>query len=79
MYEVPDSARAAIADALDLLEEANKAKNMTKVAQLFTEYKRDELVNIFEKKGTREEKDKAYEILFAIDASQSNTWDRIKK
>ena len=54
MYEVPDSARAAIADALDLLEEANKAKNMTKVAQLFTEYKRDELVNIFEKKGTRE-------------------------
>ena len=79
MYEVPDSARAAIADALDLLEEANKAKNMTKVAQLFTEYKRDELVNIFEKKGTREEKDKAYEILFAIDASQSTTWDRIKK
>ena len=79
MYEVPDRARAAIADALDLLEEANKAKNMTKVAQLFTEYKRDELVNIFEKKGTREEKDKAYEILFAIDASQSNTWDRIKK
>ena len=79
MYEVPDSARAAIADALDLLEEANKAKNMTKVAQLFTEYKRDELVNIFSKKGTREEKDKAYEILFAIDASQQNTWDKIKK
>ena len=79
MYEVPDSARATIADALDLLEEANKAKNMTKVAQLFTEYKRDELVNIFSKKGTREEKDKAYEILFAIDASQQNTWDKIKQ
>lgn len=79
MSEVPDSARAAIADALDLLHEANTAKNMTKVAQLFTEYKRDELVNIFEKKGTREEKDKAYEILFAIDASQQNTWDKIKK
>ncbi|MBO7119058.1 MAG: DUF4835 family protein, partial [Bacteroidaceae bacterium] len=57
----------------------NKAKNMTKVAQLFTEYKRDELVNIFSKKGTREEKDKAYEILFAIDASQQNTWDKIKQ
>lgn len=79
MYEVPDSARATIADALDLLHEANRAKNLTKVAQLFTEYKRDELVNIFEKKGTREEKDKAYEILFAIDASQQNTWDKIKK
>lgn len=79
MAEVPDSARATIADALELLHEANTAKNMTKVAQLFTEYKRDELVNIFEKKGTREEKDKAYEILFAIDASQSNEWDKIKK
>ena len=79
MSEVPDSARAAICDALDLLHEANTAKNMTKVAQLFTEYKRDELVNIFSKKGTREEKDKAYEILFAIDASQQNTWDKIKQ
>ncbi len=79
MTEVPDSARATITDALELLHEANRAKNMTKVAQLFTEYKRDELVNIYEKKGTREEKDKAYEVLFAIDASQNSTWDKIKK
>lgn len=79
MTEAPDSARAAIADALDLLQEANRAKNLTHVAQLFTEYKRDELVSIFSKKGTNEEKEKAYEILFAIDASQSNTWDKIKK
>ena len=79
MSEVPDSARATICDALELLHEANTAKNMTKVAQLFTEYKRDELVNIFAKKGTREEKDRAYEILFAIDASQQNTWDKIKQ
>ena len=78
MAEVPDSARAVIANALDLLHEANTAKNLTKVAQLFTEYKRDELVNIFAKKGTNEEKEKAYEILFAIDASQSNTWEKIK-
>ena len=79
MTEAPDSARATIAEALDMLHDANKAKNMTKVAQLFTEYKRDELVNIFSKKGTKEEKDKAYEILFAIDASQNNTWEKIKK
>ena len=78
MSETPDSARAAIADALDLLQEANRAKSMTKVAQLFTEYKRDELVNIFAKKGTKEEKEKAYEVLFSIDASQSNTWEKIK-
>ena len=79
MTEVPDSARATITDALELLHEANTAKNLTRVAQLFTEYKRDELVNIYEKKGTREEKVKAYEILFAIDASQQNTWEKIKK
>ena len=78
MYEAPDSARAAIVDALDLLQEANRAKSMTKVAQLFTEYKRDELVNIFTKKATKEEKEKAYEVLFSIDASQSNTWEKIK-
>lgn len=79
MVEAPDSARAAIAEGLDLLREAHRAKNMTKVAQLFTEYKRDELVNIFSKKGTTEEKNKAYDILFAIDASQANTWEELKK
>ena len=79
MFEAPDSARAIIAENLDLLREANRAKSMSKVAQLFTEYKRDELVNIFSKKGTKEEKDKAYEVLFAIDASQSNTWEKIKE
>ena len=78
MSEAPDSARAAIVDVLDLLQEANRAKSMTKVAQLFTEYKRDELVNIFTKKATKEEKEKAYEVLFSIDASQSNTWEKIK-
>ncbi|MBO5887151.1 MAG: DUF4835 family protein [Bacteroidaceae bacterium] len=78
MSEAPDSARAAIVNALDLLQEANRAKSMTKVAQLFTEYKRDELVNIFTKKATKEEKEKAYEVLFSIDASQSNTWEKIK-
>lgn len=79
MTEVPDSARATIADALELLHQANTAKNMTRVAQLFTEYKRDELVNIFSKKGTNEEKERAYEVLFAIDASQNNEWEKIKK
>ena len=79
MAENTDSARAAITEALDLLLEAHKAKNMNKVAQLFTEYKRNELVNIYSGKGTTEEKNKAYEILFAIDASQDNEWQKIKK
>ena len=79
MAENPDTARAAIAEGLDLLLQAHKAKNMNRVAQLFTEYKRAELVNIFAKKGTQEEKDKAYDVLFAIDASQDQEWQKIKK
>ena len=46
---------------------------------LFSEYKREELVNIFAKKGTQAEKEKAYKILFAIDPSQNTQWEKIKK
>jgi len=79
MSENPDTARAAITEGLDLLLQAHKAKNMTKVAQLFSEYKRTELVNIYSGKGTTEEKNKAYDILFTIDASQDQEWQKIKK
>ena len=40
---------------------------------------RAELLNIFETKGTKEEKEKAYDILFAIDASQNESWKKLKK
>lgn len=79
MAEAPDSARAAIADGLDLLRQAHEAKTMSQVPQLFTEYKREELLNIFTTKGTKEEKEKAYDILFAIDASQNEAWKKLKK
>ena len=79
MAENPDTARATITEGLDLLLQAHKAKNMTKVAQLFSEYKRQELVNIYSGKGTTEEKNKAYDVLFAIDASQDQEWQKIKK
>ncbi|MBQ2460304.1 MAG: DUF4835 family protein [Bacteroidaceae bacterium] len=78
MSESPDSARAAIAESLELLDQARKARTMSQVPQLFSEYKREELINIFGK-GTREEKDRAYEILFAVDASQNEAWQKIKK
>ena len=79
MSENADTARAAITEGLDLLLQAHKAKNMNKVAQLFSEYKRNELVNIYSGKGTTEEKNKAYDILFTIDASQDQEWQKIKK
>ena len=79
MAENPDTARAVITEGLDLLLQAYKAKNMNKIAQLFTEYKRPELVNIYSGKGTTEEKNKAYDVLFTIDASQNQEWEKIKK
>lgn len=79
MATAPDSARAAIAEGLELLREAHQAKTMSQVHQLFTEYKREELLNIFADKGTKEEREKAYEILFAIDASQNESWKKLKK
>ena len=79
MADNPDTARAAITEGLELLLQAHKAKNMNRVAQLFTEYKRNELVNIYSGKGTTEEKNKAYDVLFAIDASQDQEWQKIKK
>ncbi|MCF0196508.1 MAG: DUF4835 family protein [Bacteroidaceae bacterium] len=79
MTESPDSARAAIAESLDLLLQAHKAKNLTKVAQLFTEYKREELLSIFSNKATSDERRRAYDVLFNIDPSKSETWDKLKK
>ncbi len=79
MAENADSARATITKGLDLLEQAHKAKTMSHVPLLFTEYKREELVNIYSGKGTSEEKNRAYDVFFAIDASQNETWQKLKK
>jgi hypothetical protein len=52
---------------------------MSNVPQLFTEYKKEELVNIFSKHENQEERERVYSILFAINPSQNNSWEKIKK
>ena len=52
---------------------------MSMLPQLFTEYKRDELVNIYKGKGTAKEKEEIYENLMAINASQSTYWQKLKQ
>jgi hypothetical protein len=52
---------------------------MSTVPQLFTEYKKEELVNIFSNHPVEEERLKVYDILFAINPSQDNSWEKIKK
>lgn len=79
MAEQPDTARAAIGEALTLLDTAHKAKSKSHLPMLFSAFKRDELVSIYASHGTSEEKQAAYDILFSIDPSQGSNWEKMKK
>lgn len=79
MADDVEKGRAAITEAMTLLDASHNAKLMSQLPQLFTEYKRDELINIYENKGTREERESIYNILSSIDPSQSNEWDKLKR
>ena len=74
-----EKAHTALVESMELLDQARQARSMSNVPQLFTEYKKEELVNIFSKHGNQEERLRVYDILFAINPSQSPSWERIKK
>ena len=61
------------------LKKAHEDKPLSMLPQIWTDYKKDELAGIYKGKGTQKEKESAYEILFGINASQSQTWDKIKQ
>lgn len=61
------------------LKKAHEEKPMSLLPQIWTDYKKDELANIYSKKGTQKEKESVYDILFNINASQNATWDKIKQ
>ena len=71
--------RNNITEALQLLKQAHDAKPLSLLPQIWTDYKRDELANIYKGKGTQKEKQAVYDILFGINASQSDAWDKIKQ
>ena len=66
----------AIQDDLQL---AHKDKPLSLLPQIWTDYKKDELANIYKGKGTQKEKESVYEILMGINASQNNSWNKIKQ
>ena len=70
--------RINVSEALELLKQAHKDKPLSLLPQIWTDYKRDELANIYKGKGTQKEKENVYNILFNINASQSNAWEKIK-
>ena len=70
--------RTAITTSLNLLKEAHENKPLSLLPQIWTDYKRDEIANIYYGKGTQKEKENVYNLLFNINPSQSNAWDKIK-
>ncbi|EFC75380.1 hypothetical protein HMPREF0649_01678 [Segatella buccae D17] len=61
------------------LKKSHEDKPLSLLPQIWTDYKKDELANIYQGKGTQKEKESVYEILFSINASQNAAWDKIKQ
>lgn len=61
------------------LKKCHEDRPMSLLPQIWTDYKKDELANIYHGHGTQKEKQTVYDILFGINASQNATWDKIKE
>ena len=61
------------------LKKCHEDRPMSLLPQIWTDYKRDELANIYKGHGTQKEKESVYDILFSINASQNNAWEKIKQ
>ncbi len=72
-----DEARTAVTEALGLLKTARSNKSQSALPQLFSEYKRDELVGIYSGKETSAKKQELYDFLVKLNASQSTSWKKL--
>ena len=80
MAQNAERGRANVTTALEnCLKKAHEDKPLSLLPQIWTDYKKDELANIYKGKGTQKEKQSVYDILFGMNASQSTTWDKIKQ
>lgn len=79
MTENPDLARKAITESIMLVKEARENKPMSSWPQLFSEYKRDELVGIYRGQETESTKQPVYDFLVKLNASQSSYWKELLK
>lgn len=77
--ENAEQARTAISEAMAMLKQAKENKSLSLLPQIFTDYKRDEIVSIFSGQGTSDEREKIYDILFRINPSQNNYWEKLKQ
>ena len=72
--------RTEITAALETgLKKAKENRPLSLLPQIWTDFKKDELANIYRGKGTQKEKENIYELLFSINPSQNKYWDQIKE
>lgn len=69
--------RTNITTALAKLKEAKENKALSALPVIWTDIKKDELVNIYSK-GTQKEKEDISTMMSDINPSQSNSWNQIK-
>lgn len=75
-----DRGRTAITTAIENdLKQCHEDRPQSLLPQIWTDFKRDEIANIYKGHGTQKEKESVYDILFAINASQNNAWEKIKQ
>ncbi|MBR2235016.1 MAG: DUF4835 family protein [Prevotella sp.] len=80
MAQNVERGRTNVSTALqECLKKAHEDKPLSLLPQIWTDFKRDELASIYKGKGTQKEKESVYDILFGINASQNNAWEKIKQ
>ena len=78
MAQNAERGRSNITTSLALLEKCKQDKPMSVLPQLFTEIKKDELLNIYSK-GTSKEKEEVCRILSLVNPSLTSDWEKIKE
>lgn len=78
MAQNAERGRSNITTSLTLLEKTKQDKPMSVLPQLFTEIKKDELLNIYSK-GTTKEKEEVIRILSLVNPSLTSDWEKIKE
>jgi len=78
MSESPDMGRAAILEALRLLQQVNQQRSALYLMTIIVQTKQQEIIEIF-KEGTPSEKQSAIQIMKQIDPSNASKYDAINQ
>ena len=74
-----DNGRAKIAEGLTSLEEINRLQPQAQAIISFIDAKKEEIVSLFAKHGTDEERNRVYNIMTTVNPSASTVYEKIKE